>query len=59
MQTALTEVRGKENTKYECVQLILDSGSRRSYVTKALVDRLVLKMENELEINVVTFGICP
>ena len=59
MQTALTEVTGKENTKYECVQLILDSGSRRSYVTKALVDRLVLKMENELEINVVTFGICP
>ena len=31
-------------------------GSHRTYVTKALVDRLGLEMENEQEINVVTFG---
>ena len=49
-------MKGKENTKSECVRLILDSGSHRTYVTKALVDRLGLEMENEQEINVITFG---
>ena len=52
----LTEVKGKENTKSECVRMVLDSSSHRTCVTKALVDRLGLEMENEQEINVVTFG---
>ena len=50
------EVKGKENTKRECVRLILDSDSHRTYVTKVLVDRVGLEMENEQEINVTTFG---
>ncbi len=56
MQTATTEISGKENDKSEKVRLLLDSGSHRTYISKSLAERLELKDEGEQEINVVTFG---
>ena len=56
MQTALTVVKGKESKQCEKVQLILDSGSHRTYITKSLAERLGLEEENKQEIHLVTFG---
>ena len=56
LQTALTEVKGKESKQCEKVRLILDSGSHKTYITKSLAERLGLEEENEQEIHLVTFG---
>ena len=45
-----------EKTKRECVKLILDSCPYRTYVTRVLEDHLGVAMENEREINLITFG---
>ena len=49
MQTALTEVKGKENTKSECVRLILDSGSHRTYVIYCVRKNSVISLKSKLK----------
>ena len=56
MQTAKTEVKNKDKSKCEQVQILLDSGSQRTYVAEKLAEKLQLSIESEEEIRLVTFG---
>ncbi|XP_053406426.1 uncharacterized protein LOC128559229 [Mercenaria mercenaria] len=54
MLTATTKAKAPDGEKFENVRIILDSGSRRTYVTEYLARRLGLKEEEEIQL--VTFG---
>ena len=56
MQTAKTEIKSPNRSKCEQGRILLNSGSKRTYVTEKLADRLQLTRESEEEINLVTFG---
>ena len=56
MQTATTTVRNPQDNSVVSVHLILDSGSRRSYITEKLAKRLKLPLDQTEKLSVVTFG---
>lgn len=56
MQTAKTVVHNLSKPKTEEIRLLLDSGSQRTYITKALGRKLNLKFVAVEQVSIVTFG---
>ena len=44
------------NAKSEQVRILLDSGSRRTHITEALAEKILLKRNCEEEIKLLPFG---
>ena len=51
MQTAKCEVKNPTKSKSEIVRILLDSGSKRTYITEKLAEQLQLTREKEEEIK--------
>lgn len=56
MQTAKSTIANPKNKMEKEVQILLDSGSQRTYLTEHKAKELGLRYEGEQEIKVVTFG---
>ena len=56
MQTAKTELKNPNSSARQCVRVLLDCGSQRTYITSGLAQKLGLKGEREQSIKLVTFG---
>ena len=55
MQTAKADVKNPDNGIKQNARILLDSGSRRTYITESLAKRLNLKLEDKDEFMLVTF----
>lgn len=56
LQTASTEIRSPDGTTSAKIRLILDSGSQRTYITKAMAKRLKLQPKGVIRLTLFTFG---
>ena len=56
MQTATTMVANNKGTRVIQTRLCFDSGSRRSYITEDLANKLELKAKGHETLSVFTFG---
>ena len=56
MQTATVVVKNSQGDASEKIHLILNSGSKRSYVTESVAKRLKLPLNSTERLSVVTFG---
>ena len=56
MQTAKTEIKNPNSSARQCVRVLLDCGSQRTYITSGLAQKFGLKGEREQSIKLVTFG---
>ena len=56
MQTATADISNPVNGQIQSIRMFLDSGSQRTYITKALAKKLKLKRGVKTEIMVTTFG---
>lgn len=56
MQTARSEIKHPTHNHGQNVRILLDSGSKRTYITERLANYLHLEKESEQDIRLFTFG---